>query len=157
MFGENTDWANIDSFPKFLMYIVATNIINIICLNILISIVTDNYENVQQKIKAIDRKQQAQLLEDNEKIMLNKKNSGYPKYLFVISYENGLNDKTQTQQWQGRAREVKKMLQYTQEHIRKDLTQVKNELKTDQTQNDAFIQRLKNEIKDIKKNVQDVY
>jgi len=46
MFGENTDWVNIDSFPKFFMYIVATNIVNIICLNILISIVTDNYENV---------------------------------------------------------------------------------------------------------------
>lgn len=93
MFGENTEWVNIDSFPKFFMYIVATNIVNIICLNILISIVTDNYENVQQKIKAIDRKQQAQLLEDNEKIM-NNKDAGYPKYLFVISYESGVDDKT---------------------------------------------------------------
>ena len=90
--------------------------------------------------------------------MQNKHDKGYPKYLFVISYEGGsLMDRTATQQWQGRAREVKKMLSYTQEQIRKDLNQVKDELKSDQSANEQFIVKLKKEIKDIKKNIQDVY
>ena len=33
--------------------------INVVCLNILISIVTDNYDNVQSRMNAIDLKERA--------------------------------------------------------------------------------------------------
>jgi len=54
-FGENADWDDIkSSYPKILLYLLSTNFIIIICMNILISIVTENYDNVQAKIRAYD-------------------------------------------------------------------------------------------------------
>ena len=76
------------------MYIFGTNTINIICLNILISIVNDIFNNIQSKIKAIDRKKQAELLESFEELQVENKHLGSNKYLFVISYEgNELGEK----------------------------------------------------------------
>lgn len=46
-FGENAEWDDIkSSYPKILLYLLSTNFIIIICMNILISIVTENYDNV---------------------------------------------------------------------------------------------------------------
>ena len=47
MFGENPTYGDIkDSPPAIFLYFIATNFQVIICLNILISIVTDNYDNI---------------------------------------------------------------------------------------------------------------
>jgi len=55
MFGENRDWDDIKkSPPKILLYLMSTNFVIIVCLNIVISIVTDSYEEVRTKIKSYD-------------------------------------------------------------------------------------------------------
>jgi len=46
-FGENKEWDDIkSSYPKIALYLLSTNFIIIICMNILVSIVTENYDNV---------------------------------------------------------------------------------------------------------------
>lgn len=67
MFGENPTFFDPknpgDSTTGYiLMYILGTNLINIICLNILISIVTDNYDYVIQKFDYTDSIYKAQVL-----------------------------------------------------------------------------------------------
>lgn len=55
MFGENTDAGELEThFSKLFFYLIATNVIVVISLNILISIVTDNYDNVLMRMNAID-------------------------------------------------------------------------------------------------------
>jgi len=55
MFGENRDWDDIkSSAPKILLYLLSTNFVIIVCLNIVISIVTDSYEEVRTKIQSYD-------------------------------------------------------------------------------------------------------
>jgi len=47
MFGENPSFKDIkDSVPALLMYILSTNVMNIICLNILISIISANLPEI---------------------------------------------------------------------------------------------------------------
>lgn len=47
MFGENLEDMPDQNGPQQILYIISTNIQVVVCLNILISIVTDNYDNVQ--------------------------------------------------------------------------------------------------------------
>lgn len=55
IFGENRDWDSIkSSTPKILLYLMSTNFVIIVCLNIVISIVTDSYEEVRTKVKTYD-------------------------------------------------------------------------------------------------------
>jgi len=55
IFGENRDWDSIkSSTPKILLYLLSTNFVIIVCLNIVISIVTDSYEEVRTKVKTYD-------------------------------------------------------------------------------------------------------
>jgi len=93
MFGENPAFADVKlTKPALVMYLISTNIINIICLNILISIVTDNYAGINAMVISYDAKKKADLLLCNEKMYLlsdkGVEESGTPKYLFHISYYN---------------------------------------------------------------------
>ena len=55
MFGENTDASDMEGQLTLLVfYVIGTNTIVVISLNILISIVTDNYDNVLMRMNAID-------------------------------------------------------------------------------------------------------
>ena len=58
MFGENPEADDLQTGKglKLVSYVIATNTIVIVCLNILISLVTDNYDNVQSRMNAIDQK-----------------------------------------------------------------------------------------------------
>lgn len=59
----------------------------IMCLNILISIVTENYDQVCQNIKAEDFRKKAKMLLDTEEALFsNCVDPGYPQYLFELSY-----------------------------------------------------------------------
>ena len=75
LFGENPDKN--DSTGQWVMYIVSSNLVVIVGLNLLISIVSDNYEKVQTRIKAIDYKQRVAMLIEFEKIMFWKRDSGF--------------------------------------------------------------------------------
>jgi len=67
MFGENREWDDIkQSIPKLLLYLLSTNFVIIVCLNIVISIVTDNYEEVRSKILSYDSKQKSKWLKGVE-------------------------------------------------------------------------------------------
>lgn len=46
MFGENMEKFNKQKPAVIVLYILGTFLINIVCLNILISVVTDNYDLV---------------------------------------------------------------------------------------------------------------
>lgn len=88
MYGENPDYDYVfKSLPAFFLYFISSNLIVIIALNILISIVTDRYEDVMTHIKAFDNRKLADLMESNEKMFFkntehSKRND--QKYLFVI-------------------------------------------------------------------------
>ena len=57
-----------------ILYIGGTFVINIVCLNILISVVTDNYDIVIQRKEAEDCKYKA------EKMLYNEKRSSFIRY-----------------------------------------------------------------------------
>lgn len=56
VFGENIENFNKQKPAVIFLYVIGTILINIVCLNILISVVTDNYDLVIQRIEAEDCK-----------------------------------------------------------------------------------------------------
>ena len=64
-----------------------------ICLNILISIVTDHYSNIKSKINYYDSLRKVEMLESidliSNKFSTKKDVAGSPKYLFTITDEQG--------------------------------------------------------------------
>jgi hypothetical protein len=70
----------------FFFYLMGTNAIVVISLNILISIVTDNYDNVLMRMNAIDQKHKAGILLENEVNLFWKRNLTYYGYLFILRY-----------------------------------------------------------------------
>lgn len=54
------------------LYVLATNFMVIMCLNILVSIVTEIYDTVCQTIKAVDYRIKAKMLLDIELALFNK-------------------------------------------------------------------------------------
>ena len=56
MFGENVEDFSKQKPAVIFLYVCGTFLINIVCLNILISVVTDNYDMVIQRMEAEDCK-----------------------------------------------------------------------------------------------------
>lgn len=54
VFGENLEDMPNEKYSVILIYFVGTILINIVCLNIIISVVTDNYDLVMQRLDAED-------------------------------------------------------------------------------------------------------
>lgn len=79
-----------------ILYVVETNILIIVCLNILISVVTDNYDLVMQRMEATDCRFRAELMDEIESLMHWKRKSGYEKYIvhtyYAESYTPGQGD-----------------------------------------------------------------
>lgn len=75
-------------------------------MNILISVVTDNYDNVVQRILAIDYQRKALLLLANERLLFWKRHSGSKKFIFLAKYTtmSQLDDKDQID---GKFRQIK--------------------------------------------------
>ena len=87
MFGENLEGLAKKSGQIQTLYVLATNFMVIMCLNILISIVTENYDKVCQTIAAEDYRIKAQMLLDIEEVLFkNRRDAGHPEYLFELSY-----------------------------------------------------------------------
>lgn len=66
MFGENIEDFQKQKPAVVFLYVTGTFLINIVCLNILISVVTDNYDLVIQRIIAEDCKFKARKMLFNE-------------------------------------------------------------------------------------------
>ena len=118
MFGENPETAELTAANSndwkfdFLFYLIHTNVINVICLNILISIVTDNYDNVQSRMNAIDLKEKASILLQHELIMRWNYELFNPQYLFLIRYKKeGIDGFGGDDEWQGKMRALKNSVQ----------------------------------------------
>ena len=88
-----------------IIYLMGTILINIVCLNIIISVVTDNYDLVMQRIDAEDSRYKAQKMEAYHRIMnflkgiLKKFNFGdtAKQYLVVVNYKEHKAKSTNTQ------------------------------------------------------------
>ena len=90
IFGENLEDFSTQNLMVEFLYVFATNFLIVICLNILISIVTDNYDNVQQTITAQDFKLKSQMLYEMELVMFShRRQAGFPQYIFEVSYTSG--------------------------------------------------------------------
>lgn len=118
MFGENPETTELTAANSndwkfdFLFYLIHTNVINVICLNILISIVTDNYDNVQSRMNAIDLKEKASILLQHELIMRWNYELFNPQYLFLIRYKKeGIDGFGGDDEWQGKMRALKNSVQ----------------------------------------------
>ena len=124
MFGENPDTSDIvegNSIKfEFWFYLIHTNTINVICLNILISIVTDNYDNVQSRMNAIDYKQKAAILLQHEQVMYWNREVYDPQYLFLMRYKkDGIDGFSGDEEWQGKMRSLKNSVMMVQEVVTK--------------------------------------
>ena len=53
MFGENPEGSDMDG-KRWVSYILSTFVINIVGLNLLISVISENYSNVNCRLNAID-------------------------------------------------------------------------------------------------------
>ena len=96
IFGEDTRQQKNDEneITRFVSYFISTNFIIVVCLNLLISIIQSNYEQVQEKFKSIDYKLKAELLLTVETLMFNKKNSGKERYLLYLHQTSELGEDT---------------------------------------------------------------
>ena len=110
-----------------IFYILGSNVIVVISLNILISIVTDKYDNVLMKLRAIDMKHQAQIMLEQEIFLFwNRQKVSYG-HLFILRYkESGGGDSGMggedaggnsgaSGEWQGKMREMKLQIYAVQE------------------------------------------
>lgn len=86
---------------------------NVMTLNLLISIIGGTYDRVQSISKATDLKQRASMLEQLETILICFRKKGRPKYLHVLRYskEDGGEDADgedgdRNDQWEGTMRKV---------------------------------------------------
>lgn len=71
---------------EFVLYFVETNFLIIICLNILISVVTDKYDIVMQRIHAINLKTRAQMMHEHESLLFWRRDAGHKEYIFFAYY-----------------------------------------------------------------------
>lgn len=55
MFGENPEPGSM-RYTRWIAYVLSTFLLNIVGLNLLISVITDNYTKVTSKLSAIDQK-----------------------------------------------------------------------------------------------------
>jgi len=55
MFGENPDGGEMN-MKRWISYILSTFVINIVGLNLLISVISENYSDVNSRLNAIDCK-----------------------------------------------------------------------------------------------------
>lgn len=126
MFGENAEAEDIwkDNWVILVLYLAGTNLIVVVCLNILISIVQDKYDSVQLKMKATNFKHKAKILLANEKFMYWKRNMGAKKYLFLMQYETALNNSAVDVNWQGKVRMLKSNMIDVQNNIRQRIVEV---------------------------------
>lgn len=63
LFGENPDRAELSN-PQWANYILFTVLLNIICFNLLISILSNTYDNVQATIDATDCRTKAEMIHE---------------------------------------------------------------------------------------------
>jgi len=76
-----------ESYTVNFMYLMATTLLNIILLNILISVVADNFAKAQEKISCMDTKKKAKMLLAHERLMIWKRSKGQKKYVFICNYK----------------------------------------------------------------------
>lgn len=69
-----------------ILYVLETNILIIVCLNILISVVTDNYDMVMQKMEATDCHFRANLMDEIESLLVWRRSYGYEQYIVYAYY-----------------------------------------------------------------------
>ena len=116
LFGENPSPDDLDKDLSLLfLYIISTVIMNVMTLNLLISIIAGTYDRVQSISKATDLKQRANMLEQLETILICFRNKGRNKYLHVLrhSKEDGGggddgdgDDGDKNDRWEGTMRRV---------------------------------------------------
>jgi len=100
----------------------------VINLNILISIVTDNYDRIQMSLNYSDSLVQARLLEDTEKQYNSMYGDrGHKQYLFTIQYNDSFDSEEQSaeKEWQGRTKEMMNRIDAGQSNM---LKQMKEEI-----------------------------
>ena len=110
MFGENPPVEDLMSIqPQIYLYVSVTLLLNVMTLNLLISIISNTYERLQSVQKSTDLKQKAEMLMEVEVIMLLKRKSGKPLYLHVMRYADdaegdGEGVEVNSDRWEGRLR-----------------------------------------------------
>lgn len=95
MFGENVGDLHEQKSALIFLYISGTFLINIVCLNILISVVTDNFDRVMQRIEAENCKIKAKKMLSQEifwsyflRFVCKKPKQTKKKFLFIARYVN---------------------------------------------------------------------
>ena len=86
MFGENIDMDS--SNQRWMAYILSTFLINIVGLNLLISVISANYANVTSKLNSIDYKarlEQILKIEENlQRVQPQLRNEHSRQYLHIV-------------------------------------------------------------------------
>ena len=115
------------SGPKWVNYIVFTFIVNIVCLNLLIAILSNVFDNVQSSIEVFHIKSKIEILLDTSHIMIWNKENVKKTYLFFIRYANEkqvTSDKVD--EWVGRVRVMTDKIQVVQDYCKVNQVQLSN-------------------------------
>lgn len=109
------------------MYVYSTIFLNIIVLNLLISIISDTYDKVTMSQQATDYKQKVGLLLEIERMMFwrrskdihgNLKTKSNPMFLHVLSYVDGSNAGSGGDAWEGKIRLIRKSVEVAVDSIK---------------------------------------
>lgn len=84
MFGENADPK--DGNIQWLMYIIFSWLVNIICLNLLIAILSDTFANVMASIDTAHFKTKVDILDEVQDLLLWNRDKNELNYLHFTHY-----------------------------------------------------------------------
>lgn len=111
LFGENPDPEKMDSF-KWVIYVFFTLVIIIVCLNLLISIISDGYDHVKTEEKATDVMSKLLIMRDfGELKQFFTRKQGKLGYIHFFHYNDhalagDLDDTTQSTKWEGKIKKL---------------------------------------------------
>lgn len=127
VFGENPNAGM--SGQMWSLYFLITLLVNIICLNLLIAILSNTYDNVQASQDSTNCKKKAEIIQSLSNQMFWKSDEVKLVYIHVLNYAGeGLTSNSDVDEWVGRVRIMVDKI----DGMKLEQRNIKDELKTEQ-------------------------
>lgn len=123
LFLQNPDLKSLTRI-KWILLFFQTIFINIVMLNLLISVVMNSYDRMKSIEKATEYKSMATMLHEVETNMSWNRKKGYRRYIHVFKYAEG--EKDDTEEWNGKIRFITNKIESVQESVDNLRSVVKN-------------------------------
>jgi len=123
LFGDNPDTQNL-STVRWIILFFQTVFINIVMLNLLISVIMNSFDRMKSIEKATEYKAMAAMLCEVETNQSWNRKKGYRRFLHIFRYAEG--EKTDTDEWNGKVRFITNKIENLQLSIENLTTEIRS-------------------------------